>query len=150
MMSTDNVLVGKRRRMAGMVLICLVSVVLIASAGAKLAHVPKVVDELGAFGFDGVKLTMIAIAEIVSALLFLTPSTRSGGLLLVSAYMGGAIATHVQHDQSFLQPAMVLTLLWLGAWLRNPEVLWSLNRASVGSGFVPQEGKHLREPATGR
>jgi hypothetical protein len=128
-MDTDTISISKGRRIAGMVLICLVSVMLIGSAGAKFAHVPKVVSELGALGFDGNRLTMIAIAEIVSALLFLIPASRSAGLLLGSAYLGGAIATHVQHGQPFLQPAMVLTLLWLGAWLRHPEVLWSLNRA---------------------
>jgi ABC-type Na+ efflux pump permease subunit len=132
-MNTDSVAVGKGRRIAGIVLICLGSLVLIASAGAKLAHVPKVVNELGAFGFDGARLTFIAITEIVSALLFLVPLSRSAGLLLISAYLGGAIATHVQHGQSFLQPAMILSLLWLGAWLRNPEVLWSLNQSPAAS-----------------
>src|SRR5580765_784884 len=132
-MSPDSVAVGKGRRITGIVLISLGSLVLIASAGAKLAHVPKVVAELGALGFGGTRLTRIAITEVVSALLFLLPLSRSAGLLLVSAYLGGAIATHVQHGQSFLQPAMILTLLWLGAWLRNPEVLWSLNQAPAAS-----------------
>ena len=130
-MTTDSIAISKGRRIAGFVLICLGSLVLIASAGAKLAHVPQVVTELGAFGFYGSRLTLIAITEVVSALLFLVPASRSVGLLLVSAYLGGAIATHVQHGQSFLQPAMILSLLWLGAWLRNPEVLWSLNQASA-------------------
>jgi len=132
-MSTDSVAVGKGRRIAGIVLICLGSFVLIASAGAKLAHVPKVVNELGALGFDGTRLTLIAITEVVSALLFLVPLSRSAGLLLVSAYLGGAVATHVQHGQSFIQPAIILSLLWLGAWLRNPEVLWSLNQSPAAS-----------------
>src|SRR5262245_17282444 len=146
-MSTDNISVGKGRRMAGLILICLISFVLLASAGAKLAHVPKVVEELGAFGFTGGKLIMIAFAEIVAAILFLVPYTRSAGLLWASAYLGGAIATHVQHDQSFLQPGMVLALLWLGAWLRNPVVLWSLNQASAERASVSRQAEHLREPA---
>lgn len=146
-MSTDNISVGKGRRMAGLILICLISLMLLGSAGAKLAHVPKLVEEMGALGFTGGKLTMIAFAEIVSAILFLIPYTRSAGLLLASAYMGGAIATHVQHDQSFLQPGMVLALLWLGAWLRHPAVLWSLNQASAEKPPVSQQVEHMREPA---
>src|SRR5881396_1163459 len=113
------------RQRAGTVLIALGGLVLLASAAAKFARVPQVAAELGAFGFRGDKLTLIAIAEVLSALLFLIPRTRSAGLLLVSAFLGGAIATHVQHDQSVLQPAAVLALLWLGAWLRHPETLWS-------------------------
>ena len=121
-MDTDNASIGKARRIAGLVLICLGSIVLIGSAGAKFAHVPKIVNELGAMGFDNGRLTMIAVAEVVSALLFLLPFTRSIGLLLASAYMGGAIATHVQHGQPFIQPAMILAILWAGAWLRHPQV----------------------------
>jgi len=142
-MDTANASVGKGRRIAGLVLICLGSIVLIGSAGAKFAHVPKVVNELGAMGFDGERLTMIAVAEVISALLFLLPITRSIGLLLASAYMGGAIATHVQHGQPFIQPAMILTIIWAGAWLRHPQVLWSTNQASTPSysALQPQAGK---------
>jgi hypothetical protein len=132
-MDTSNASVGKGRRIVGLVLICMGSIVLIGSAGAKFAHVPKVVNELGAMGFDGERLTMIAVAEVISALLFLLPFTRSIGLLLASAYMGGAIATHVQHGQPFIQPAMILTIIWAGAWLRHPQVLWSMNQASTSS-----------------
>ena len=92
-------------------------------------------------GFKGGKLELIAGLEVVSALLFLLPSTRSFGLLLVSAYMGGAIATHVQHDQLHLAaPASaVLCLIWLGAWLRHPEILWSLDRRADDSAGLPVE-----------
>jgi hypothetical protein len=132
-MDTANASIGKTRRIAGLVLICLGSIVLIGSAGAKFAHVPKVVNDLGAMGFENGRLTMIAVAEVISALLFLLPFTRSIGLLLASAYMGGAIATHVQHGQPFIQPAMILALLWAGAWLRHPQVLWSMNPSSTRS-----------------
>src|SRR5262249_55252720 len=128
-MDKDNT-PSKGRRLTGMILMGLGSIMLIGSAGAKFAHVPKVVNEMSALGFDGGRLTAIAITEIVSALLFVIPVTRSLGLLLISAYLGGAIATHVQHGQLFVQPAIVLTIIWAGAWLRHPMVLWSFNRTS--------------------
>jgi DoxX-like family len=128
-MDRDNT-PSKSRRLIGMILMVLGSIILIASAGAKFAHVPKVVNELGAMGFDGGRLTAIAVIETVSALLFLTPVTRSLGLLLISAYLGGAIATHVQHGQPFFQPAIILAIIWAGAWLRHPSVLWSFSRTS--------------------
>ena len=117
------------RDLAGTVLITLGGLLLLASAAAKLTRVPQVVAQLGAFGFGGHKLTLIATAEVLSSLLFLIPRTRSAGLLLVSAFLGGAIATHMQHDQSVLQPAAVLAFLWLGAWLRHPETLWSAEQS---------------------
>ncbi|PYP43532.1 MAG: DoxX family protein [Gemmatimonadetes bacterium] len=118
----------KWQRTAGNVLIFLGGLALIGSAGAKFAQVPQVVSELNGFGFQG-KLMLIATGEALSALLFLLPPTRSIGVLLVSALLGGAIATHMQHGQSYVGPAGLLVLVWLGAWLRHPETLWSLTQA---------------------
>ena len=86
---------------------------------------PKVVVPMAALGFDGGKLTLIAVLELTSAILFLIPRTRALGFLLVSAYLGGAIATHVGHNQSPVNPAITLALIWVGAWLRHPTILWS-------------------------
>ncbi len=124
-MATSDRPASAGRYTAGRVLIWLGSLVLIGSASAKLDGVPQVASELRAFGFLGGKVTLIGIVEIVSALLFLVPRTRSAGLLLVSAFLGGAVATHVQHGEAGVQPAIVLALLWLGAWLRHPQALWS-------------------------
>jgi hypothetical protein len=134
--------VGKKRRITGTILVVFASVVLIGSAAAKLAHVPKVVTELGAMGFDGNKLIFIAILEILSAVLFLIPVTRSFGLLMMSAYMGGAIATHVGHDQPFIQPALVLVIVWLGTWLRHPRILRSpLSSTLASSQLIQQDNR---------
>jgi TRAP-type uncharacterized transport system fused permease subunit len=132
----DNPSTSRTRRIAGSFLIFPGGLVLIASAGAKLAQVPQVVTEFNAFGFEG-KVTLVAILEVLSALLFLVPSSRSIGLLLVSAFLGGAIATHVQHAQSPLVPCVVLSLLWLGAWLRHPETLWSVSHRAHGTSQLP-------------
>ena len=110
----------------GSILLTLGGLLLLGSAAAKLAHVPKVVAELGAMGFNGHKLTFIALLEVTSAVLFLVPFTRSVGLLLLSSFMGGVIATHLQHEpfRSIVGPSAFLALLWLGAVLRHGEVLW--------------------------
>lgn len=124
-MSTQDRSTKTRRRTVGSALIVFGSVLLLASASAKFARAPQVVAQLGAFGFVGWKLTVVACLEVLSALLYLIPRTRAAGLLVVSAFFGGAIATHMQHDQSVLVPAAFLGLLWLGAWLRHPEALWT-------------------------
>jgi hypothetical protein len=125
--------IGNRRRISGNVLIFLTSLLLLGSAAAKLAHVPKVVSQLASMGFDGDRLILVGVLEILSAVLFLWRPTRSMGLLLVSAFLGGAIATHIQHGHSAAQPAVFLALLWLGTWLRHPEILWSAIRGDAMS-----------------
>lgn len=65
--------------------------------------------------------TIIAIGEIVSALLFLIPKTNKYGTLLLSSYMGGAIIIHMTTATSILMASVVLILVWFVAFLRNPS-----------------------------
>src|SRR5258708_15949214 len=116
---------GKARRIAGTTLIILGGLVLVGSATSKLAHVPQVVSQMNALGFSGEKLTFIGILELLSGLLFLLPGTRSAGLLLVSSYLGGAIATHLPHGEPMLPPSIVLPPLWLAACLPPPALFWT-------------------------
>src|SRR5437899_462703 len=116
-MKTENASISRKRRITGNVVMILGGVMLIGSSIAKFAHVPAVVTQLGAMGFTGNRLMFIAVLEIVSAVLFLIPLTRSGGVLLVSSFLGGAIATHLQHGEPIVQPSFVLLLIWLGTWL---------------------------------
>ena len=118
---------NKTRRIVGNVLIALSGLMLVASAIAKFAHVPKLVSEPGSMGFDRNKILFVAILEISSAVLFSVPITRPIGLLLVCAFLGGAIATHLQHGQSIVQPAVVLAVVWCGTLLRHRRSFWRLD-----------------------
>jgi len=124
---------GSGRRTAGNILIFLGGLALIASAATKFAHITLVVNQLAAIGFDGGRLMIIATLEFCSAALYLVPRTRSIGLPLISSYLGGAIAAHLGHREPVYQPAFVLALLWIGAYLRHPEILWSF-KLSTGTG----------------
>jgi len=117
----------------GTVVIYLSGVLLVGSSIAKFVAPPAVVAELANLGFYGGRLTLIAVLESISALLFLVPKTRTLGLLLVSAYMGGAIATHIQHGQSPLRPALVLMLFWAGVLLCRPEFFSALGRNGLAN-----------------
>jgi len=103
---------------------------LMGSAATKVAQIPAVLQQFQAIGYEGHRLIFIAVLEAFSATLFLIPRTRSLGLLLVSAYLGGAIAAHVGHGQPLaaVRPAIFLGVIWCVSWLRHPEILWSLPR----------------------
>ena len=104
----------------------LAGLLLVASGTAKLIGVASVVRQLEAYGFVHT-VPLVAALELASGLLFLAPRTRSFGILLASAFLGGAIATHVQHAEAAqnLPAVLVLTLMWTGTWLRHPVTLWS-------------------------
>jgi hypothetical protein len=118
---------GKTRRLAGNILIYLACLNLVGASLSKFAHVPQVVSEMNSLNMTGWKLTLVASLEFFTAALFAYPPLRSLGLLVISAYLGGAICAHVANDQFFavLPGTLVLGLCWLGVALRHREMLWS-------------------------
>ena len=80
------------------------------------------------WGLEG-KIILIALGEIIAALLFLIPRTSSLGVLLISAFFGGAIVTHLEHGEPmFFMPAILLVIAWVAHYLRNPEMLSSFKK----------------------
>ena len=72
-----------------------------------------------AWGLGGWRV-VIGLGELASAALFVNPRTAELGTLLLSAYLGGAIVTHMQHGEPFITPAVVLLAVWTTAVLRHP------------------------------
>jgi hypothetical protein len=66
----------------------------------------------------GKQMQMIGVGELACVILLLTPRTLSFGILMTSAYFGGAIVTHMCHDESYLLPSVLLILAWAGYYLR--------------------------------
>ena len=116
---------------AGSILIYFVGIALVASSSLKFAQLPPVLAQFRELGYEGTKLTLLGVGEICCSVLFMIPYTRSLGLLLISSYLGGAIATHVGHGQpAAVGPTILLALAWIGILLRHPNVLWSFRSQS--------------------
>ena len=64
----------------------------------------------------------IGILEILVAVIYLIPQTSVLGAILVTGYMGGAIATHVRISDPFYIQALIPILSWVGLWLRDPRI----------------------------
>ena len=54
--------------------------------------------------------------------LYLVPYTQFLGAVLTTAYLGGAVATHVRIGDPFLVPFALGLLVWAGLSLRSPRV----------------------------
>ena len=122
---------SKSRKIAGWVLAGLLFALLLMSGVMKIfasgnpdSEVFKSFIKLGLEG----KLILIAAGELASALLFLIPKTSSLGTLLLSAHLGGAIATHMEHGEAYFPVVIILLLMWVTSYLRNPELLNSFKR----------------------
>jgi uncharacterized membrane protein YphA (DoxX/SURF4 family) len=119
-MSTQS----KGRRIAAWILTTLIALVFVASSIPKLIGAQQAVETVEKWGLRD-HLMLIGIGELVSAVLFFIPLTSSLGLLLLSAYLGGAIATHMQNGEPHIIPAVLLVVVWVAGYLRNPEVFES-------------------------
>lgn len=64
----------------------------------------------------------VGIVEIAAALLFLMPRTAFLGAILLTGYLGGAVATHVRVGDAFIFPVLIGILVWVALGLRDSRV----------------------------
>lgn len=74
------------------------------------------------FGYPPSSVLYLGIYLSVSTVLFALPKTSVLGATLLTAWLGGAVASHyIHHDPAtvFLIPMLCGTLVWVSLWLRN-------------------------------
>lgn len=113
---------AKTQKNIGWVLTALISLAFIGSAGMKLMGGAGGDEASAAMGLTAENIKLIAVVELASVVLFIIPRTGLLGTLLLAAYLGGAIATHIEHQQSFMVPVILQVLVWITAVLRFPEL----------------------------
>jgi hypothetical protein len=74
-------------------------------------------DQVAKMGLS-LPIQVIGAGELVSAILLLVPRTASLGVLLTSAFWGGAICLHMSRGEPFVLQSVFLLLTWVGAYLR--------------------------------
>ena len=77
---------------------------------------------VGKFGYPEDLALPIGVVELCCAALFLIPRTSILGAVLLTGYLGGAVATHVRVHDSFVAAVIVGILVWLAMYLRDPRV----------------------------
>jgi hypothetical protein len=83
---------------------------------------PEVQQGLQHVGWRADQVGTLGILEIVCTIIYLIPKTAVLGAILVTGYMGGAVATHVRVGDPFIIQAIIPIVFWLGLWLRNRNV----------------------------
>ena len=113
---------SKSKKIIYWALTILVAFVFLGSAVGKLTANDDVIKIASGFGLDVNTYTILGLVEIVSLILFIFPRTGILGTILLVAYMGGAIATHLEHNVSILAPCIVQAVTILVAYYRFPEL----------------------------
>jgi hypothetical protein len=105
----------------GWVLTLLMTAGMIASSIPKLIKPPEGSPDMG---WPQSMFSVLALVEIGCAVLYLFPRTAALGAILLTGYLGGAVATHVRilDFQHFYFPIIAGVLVWLGLFFRDARV----------------------------
>jgi hypothetical protein len=108
--------------------------VVLTSARWKLTNAPSYVQEIIRIGWSADSLTLLAILQLTAIGLYLIPQTAVLGAVLLTGYLGGAIATYARIGEYYppLVPLSTAVIAWLGLFLRDARIraLLPVRRAS--------------------
>jgi len=123
-MATDTTAapVGKAAFWGGWVLSLVPGALLTFSGVMKVMQAQPVVEGFPQLGWPAHLAVAIGVVELVSTVLYLIPRTAVLGAILLTGYLGGAIATHVRLEEQFVGPLVFGVLAWLGLYLRDPRI----------------------------
>src|SRR5690606_19558941 len=100
----------------------LVTAMLIFSAVMKFIEPTEVVEEFARLGWADSHTLTLGILEAVCTVVYAIPQTAVLGAILLTGYLGGAIATHVRIDDQSIGPVAIGVLVWLAVYLREPRL----------------------------
>ena len=115
---------GSRRGLwSGRVISGLAVAFLIFDSVAKLLEVQPVIDGTKQLGYPPDIVFSLGVTLLSCVLAYLVPRTSVLGAVLLTGYLGGAVATHVRVGNPLfthvLFPTYVAALLWGGLMLRD-------------------------------
>jgi hypothetical protein len=114
--------VSRKMLWAGYIASALPVLLLASSAVMKIIKPTGMEEGMQHMGWPMELATPLAIVEIMCTVIYLIPRTAVLGAILLAAYLGGAVATHVRVGDPFIIPVAAGVLVWLGLYLRDPRV----------------------------
>ena len=122
----QTVSVAKKTLVTGYVLTTLVALFLTFDTVMKVLRLAPAIQGTTQLGYAADAVLWIGIIELVGLGLYLVPLTSVLGALLLTGYLGGAIATHVRVGSPLLShtlfPIYVALMLWGGLYLREARL----------------------------
>ncbi|MFZ0060730.1 MAG: DoxX family protein [Pyrinomonadaceae bacterium] len=117
--------VSKGRLWAGRIIGGLPALLLLVDAIMKFVKPAPVVETTVKLGYPESLIVGLGAVLLVSTILYLVPKTAVLGAILLTGYLGGAVATHVRVGEGWfpiLFPIIFGVLLWGGLWLRDERL----------------------------
>jgi DoxX-like family len=117
---------SKRRLWIGRIMSALPALFLLIDAVGKLLKPAPVVEETVQLGYPESVLVGLGIVLLTCTVLYVIPRTTTFGAILLTGYLGGAVATHLRVGSPLfshiLFPVYVAVLIWGGLYLRDERL----------------------------
>ena len=113
------------RLWAGRIISALPAVFLLFDGIMKIVKPAVVIEATVKLGYPEGVILGLGVVLIVCTLIYLIPRTAVLGAILLTGYLGGAVATHVRvGDPLFpvIFPVILGAMLWAGLYLRNERL----------------------------
>jgi len=115
--------VSRKVLWTGRIISALPVLFLLMDGAMKLVKPLMVVEATVKLGYQESSIVPLGLVLIVCVVLYVIPQTSVLGAILLTGYLGGAVATHVRvGDPLFthvLFPTYLGVLIWLGLYLRD-------------------------------
>ena len=116
---------SRRTLWAGRVISALPALFLLIDGIMKLVKPPVVVEATVKLGYSETVIVGLGIVLLACTIIYLIPRTAVLGAILLTGYLGGAIATHVRVGDplfTIIFPVILGTMIWGGLYLRDERL----------------------------
>ncbi len=121
-LASQSAPISKSRLWTGRIISAIIILFLLFDAIAKIMRLAPVLQSFTQLGWSQSLSVPIGLVLLICTLLYAILHTSALGALLLTAYLGGAVATHVRAGQVFVFPIIFGILLWVGLLLRNDRL----------------------------
>jgi len=114
--------VAKKQLWAGRIVSALPALFLLVDGGMKLVKPAPVVEATVQLGYPESVIFGLGIVLLACTVVYLVPRTSILGAILLTGYLGGAVATHVRVGDGLFPiffPVILGVLVWGGLFLRD-------------------------------
>jgi DoxX-like family len=114
---------GKGMFWTGVVITGVVTLFMSMAIFMELTKGQQVMEGMMKYGYPEGVIQYIGAALLVSTVLYAIPRTTVLGAILLTGYLGGAVATHVRaQEMQFIMPVIFGALTWAGVFLRDARL----------------------------
>jgi len=119
---------NKAAKITGWVITAIVALLFISSAFFKFFPNEQGLAQVKAMGIELSAFQFLGVIELITIALYVYPRTGVLGSLLLIAYLGGVMATHLVVHQPLVIPIVLQVLVWISAAIRFPELTARLRK----------------------